>query len=162
MADNEQVQPQFAVQRVYVKDASFESPMGVEVFAKQWQPKVNVELNTKSSKVADDTFEAVLTVTVTAKLEEEAALLIEVQQAGLFLIKGLDGDNLRQALGIMAPNLLFPYIREAIDNLAIKGGFPPISLQPVNFEALYRQASQQAAAQAEEAKAETAGEEAAH
>lgn len=147
MAENEQVQQQFGVQRIFVKDASFESPMGVAVFSKPWQPKVNVDMNTKSDKVADDNYEVVLTVTVTANLEEEAALLIEVQQAGIFLAKGLEQENLRQALGIMAPSLLFPYLRETIDGLAVKGGFPPISLQPINFEALYRQAAQQAAEQ---------------
>ena len=147
MADNEEVQQQFGVQRIFVKDASFESPMGLAVFGRPWQPKVNVDMNTKSEKVSDDSFEVVLTVTVTANLEEEAALLIEAQQAGVFLIKGLEQENLRQALGIMAPSLLFPYLRETIDSLAVKGGFPPISLQPINFEALYRQAAQQAAQQ---------------
>lgn len=150
MAENEQAQQQFGVQRIFVKDASLESPMGVAVFGKPWQPKVNVDMNTKSDKVADDNYEVVLTVTVTASLEDEAALLIEVQQAGIFLAKGLEPENLRQALGIMAPSLLFPYLRETIDSLAVKGGFPPISLQPINFEALYRQASQQAAQQAAE------------
>ena len=104
-------------------------------------------MNTKNSKVNDENFEVVLTITVTATLDEQTALLIEVQQAGLFLAKGIEGESLRQALGIMAPNLLFPYIREAIDSLAIKGGFPAISLQPINFEALYRQAAQQATQQ---------------
>ena len=146
-AADEQPQQQFGVQRIYVKDASFESPMGVEVFGKPWQPKVNVDMNTKSNKVGDENYEVVLTITVTANLEEESALLIEVQQAGLFLVKGLEQEALRQALGIMAPSLLFPYVRETIDGLAVKGGFPPISLQPINFEALFRQAQQQAATQ---------------
>ena len=153
MAENEQVpqqaQQQFAVQKIYVKDASFEAPMGAAVFSKQWQPKINVDMNTKSEKADGDSFEVVLTMTVTAKIEEETALLIEVQQAGLFLVKGIEGDALRQALGIMAPNLLFPYVREVIDSLAIKGGFPAIALQPINFEALYRQAASQQQAQPE-------------
>ena len=154
MAENEAVQQQFGIQKIYVKDASFESPLGAAVFSKQWQPKINVDMNTKNSKVGDDIFEVILTITVTATLEEQTALLIEVQQAGLFLAKGIEGESLRQALGIMAPNLLFPYVREAIDSLAIKGGFPAISLQPINFEALYRQASQQAAQQQEQAAPE--------
>ncbi len=150
MAENEQApQQQFGVQRIYVKDMSFEAPMGAELFTKQWQPSLNVDLNTQSNKLSDDNFEVVLTVTLTGKLEEETAFLIEVQQAGLFFIKGIEGESLRQAVGIMAPNLLFPYVREAIDGLALKGGFPAISLQPVNFEALYRQAAAQAQAQAE-------------
>lgn len=149
MAENEQTGPQFGVQRIYIKDASFESPLGAAVFSKQWQPKVNIDLNTQSSKVGEDVYEVVVTVTVTATIEEEAALLIEVQQAGAFMAKGIEDEQLRQALGIMAPNLLFPYLRETVDNLAVKGSFPPIGLQPVNFEALYRQAQQQAKAKAQ-------------
>ena len=148
MAESEATpKQQFGIQKIYVKDVSFEAPLGATVFAKQWQPKVNVDMNTKNSKVNDENFEVVLTITVTATLDEQTALLIEVQQAGLFLAKGIEGESLRQALGIMAPNLLFPYIREAIDSLATKGGFPAISLQPINFEALYRQAAQQATQQ---------------
>ena len=147
----EQQQQQFAVQRLYVKDVSFEAPQGAAVFTKQWQPEVQVDLNTKNSKVADDQYEVVLTVTITAKLEGEVAFLIEAQQAGLFLVKGLDEEQLRRALGIMSPNLLFPYVREVIDSMAIKGGFPAIGLQPVNFEALFMQAQQQAQQQAEQA-----------
>jgi len=147
MAEQQQPQQQFAVQRLYVKDVSFEAPQGAAVFTKQWQPEVQVDLNTKNSKIADDQFEVVLTVTITAKLDGEVAFLIEAQQAGLFMVQGLDDNQLRQALGIMAPNLLFPYVREVIDNMAIKGGFPAIGLQPVNFEALFVQAQQQAAQQ---------------
>ena len=143
----EQQQQQFAVQRLYVKDVSFEAPQGAEVFTKQWQPEVKVDLNTKNTKVTDDQYEVVLTVTITAKLEGEVAFLIEAQQAGLFLVQGLDEEQLRRALGIMSPNLLFPYVREVIDSMAIKGGFPAIGLQPVNFEALFMQAQQQASAQ---------------
>jgi preprotein translocase subunit SecB len=144
MAENEQAAQQFLVQRLYVKDMSFETPLGAEVFTKQWQPKINVDLNTKNSKLNDDTFEVILTVTLTAKIEEDTAFLIEVQQAGIFLVKGLEDETLRRALGIMAPNLLFPYLREAVDNVVVKGGFPAIGLQPVNFEALYMQAMKQA------------------
>lgn len=144
----EQPQQQFAVQRLYVKDVSFEAPQGAAVFTKQWQPEIQVDLNTKNSKVADDQFEVVLTVTITGKLDGEVAFLIEAQQAGLFLVKGLDNEQLPRALGIMCPNLLFPYVREVIDNLSIKGGFPAIGLQPVNFEALYMQAQQKASEQA--------------
>ena len=151
MAENEQAAQQFLVQRLYVKDISFEAPMGAKIFTKQWQPKVNVDLNTKNSAVNDDMYEVVLTITLTAKLEDETAFLVEVQQAGLFVVKGIEGEPLRRALGIMAPNILFPYLRESVDGLVIKGGFPPVGLQPVNFEALYMQAVQQAQKSAEEA-----------
>ena len=146
MADNEQQEntQQFALQRLYVKDLSFESPQSPSVFTKQWQPKVKVDLNTKSDKIDEDLFEVVVTVTITTTVEDETAFLVEVQQAGLFLIKGLEGEQLRQVLAIMCPNLLFPYAREAVDNLVIKGSFPPVALQPVNFEALYAQAVKQA------------------
>ncbi|MGK0440994.1 MAG: preprotein translocase subunit SecB [Pseudohongiellaceae bacterium] len=144
MAESEQ---QYSVQRLYVKDASFESPLGVEVFTKQWTPEIKVDLGSKNTKLSDDQYEVVLSVTITGKLEDKVAFLIEVHQAGAFLIKGLDDEQLRRAIGVMCPNLLFPYAREAVDALALKGGFPAIGLQPVNFEALYIQALQHAAAQ---------------
>ena len=151
MAD-EQVQQQFAMQRIYTKDISFESPATPDVFKKQWQPAVNVDLNPKSDKIDDNgNFEVVLSVTITAKVDEETAFLVEVQQAGIFMIAGIEGEDLRRVLGTAAPNILFPYARESIDSLCVKGGFPPVMLAPVNFEALYQQALAQSAAQASEA-----------
>lgn len=140
-------QQQFALQRIYVRDLSYEVPMGAQVFTKQWQPQVQVDLNTRSEHVSDDIYEAVLTITVTAKLANETAFLIELQQAGLFLVKGLEGEQLRRLLLIACPNILFPYARETIDSLSLRGSFPPLMLQPVNFEALYAQAIQQQQAQ---------------
>ncbi|MDG1988136.1 MAG: protein-export chaperone SecB [Halieaceae bacterium] len=135
---------QFVMQRIYTKDVSFESPDSPEIFLKTWQPKINVDLNTKSNLVDDnDNYEVVLSITVTAEIEEKSAFLVEVQQAGIFLAKGLEGDQLRGVLGTVAPTILFPYAREAIDALCIKGGFPPVMLAPVNFEALYQQALKQ-------------------
>jgi preprotein translocase subunit SecB len=90
--------------------------------------------------------EVVLTITVTAKIEEKSAFLVEVQQAGIFFTSGIDAESLKQILATVAPNILFPYAREAIDNLVVKGGFPPLMLAPVNFDALYRQAMEQQAA----------------
>ena len=147
MADEQAAvnQQQFSVQRIYTKDLSFESPATPAVFRKQWQPKVNVDLNTKSSAIdAEGNFEVVLAITITAKIEEETAFLVEVQQAGIFHIKGFDGDDLRRILGTAAPNVLFPYARESIDTLCVKGGFPAIMLSPVNFDAVYQQALAQA------------------
>lgn len=149
MAD-EQVQQQFAMQRIYTKDVSFESPSTPEVFKKQWQPKVNVDLNTKSDTIDEQgNFEVVLSITITAKIEEETAFLVEVQQAGIFLVNGFEEDDLRRVLGTAAPNILFPYAREAIDALCVKGGFPPVMLAPVNFDGLYQQALAQSAQQSE-------------
>ena len=140
----DQEEQQFVMQRIYTKDVSFESPDSPGVFLKTWQPKINVDLNTKSNLVDDnDNYEVVLSITVTAEIEEKSDFLVEVQQAGIFLAKGLIGDQLRGVLGTVAPTILFPYARESIDALCIKGGFPPVMLAPVNFEALYQQALKQ-------------------
>ena len=152
MADEEvaagtqqQPQQQFAMQRIYNKDISFESPSTPDIFRKQWQPKVNVDLNTKSEKVDEQgNYEVVLTITITAKVDDDTAFLVEVQQAGIFMITGFEGEDLRRILGTAAPNILFPYARENIDSLCVKGGFPPVMLAPVNFDALYQQALSQA------------------
>ena len=147
-AQEEQVQQQFTMQRIYAKDVSFESPASPDIFRQNWQPNVNVDLNTRSSK-ADDTgnHEVVLTITVTAKMEDKNAFLVEVQQAGIFFVAGIEGDALRQLLSTVAPNILFPYAREAVDNLVVKGGFPALMIAPVNFDALFRQAVAQQAAE---------------
>jgi preprotein translocase subunit SecB len=156
-AQEEQAQQQFTMQRIYVKDISFESPASPDIFRQNWQPNVNVDLNTRSSK-ADDSgnHEVVLTITVTAKIEEKNAFLVEVQQAGIFFAVGIEDEPLKQILATVAPNILFPYAREAIDGLVVKGGFPPLMLAPVNFDALYQQAMAQQAAQAGDQPAETA------
>lgn len=145
-------QPQFGMQRIYIKDMSFESPGTPNIFTKQWQPKVNVDLNTRSQPVDDQgNFEVVLSITLTAKVEDETAFLIEVQQAGIFVIKNFSEEDQRRALGTAAPNVLFPYAREALDAQAVKGGFPPVMLAPVNFDALYQQALAQAEAEGTQA-----------
>ncbi len=151
MADEELIptpeqsqEQQFVMQRIYTKDLSFESPDSPSVFLKSWQPKISVDLNTKSNVIDDDgNYEVVLSVTVTAEIDEKPSFLIEVQQAGVFLAKGLEGDQLRSVLGTVAPTILFPYARECIDALCLKGGFPAIMLAPVNFEALYQEAPRQ-------------------
>jgi preprotein translocase subunit SecB len=131
---------QFALQRIFIKDLSFEAPQGSKAFSQQWRPQVNLDLNTRNSKLDDDNYEVVLTLTVTAKQEDETAFLVEVQQGGIFLCKGLEGDQLHQVLGSLCPSILFPYARETIDSLVVKGSFPPLMIAPVNFEALYQQA----------------------
>jgi len=147
MADEQAAkQPQqFSVQRIYTKDLSFESPATPEVFKKQWQPKVAVDLNTKSEAIDQEgNFEVVLSITITARIDDATAFLIEVQQAGIFYIRGFEGEELRRILGTAAPNILFPYARETIDTLCVKGAFPAIMLAPVNFDAVYQQALVQA------------------
>jgi preprotein translocase subunit SecB len=160
-ASQEPAQQQFAMQRIYNKDISFESPSTPTVFKKQWQPKVNVDLNTRSNAIDEEgNFEVVLTITLTAKMDDETAFLVEVQQAGVFFITGFEGEQLRRILGTTAPTILFPYARENIDSLVVKGGFPPIMLAPVNFDGLYEQALAQQAQQAQQGT--EAGEPATH
>ncbi len=141
----EQSQQRFAMQRIYTKDLSFESPAAPGIFREQWSPQVNVDLNTKSEAVDDQgNFEVVLTITITAKVGENTAFLCEVHQAGIFMLVGFEATEVRRILGTAAPNILFPYAREVIDSLVVKGGFPPVMLAPVNFDALFQQALQQA------------------
>lgn len=130
-------QQQFLIQRIYLKDLSFESPMGAKVFAAQLQPEVGQELSTEATKIADDLYETVLKFTITAKVEDDTAFLVEVQQAGLFMIKGVEGEDLSRVLNTMCPQIIFPYARETIDNALTRGNFPPVMLPPVNFDLLY-------------------------
>ena len=131
---------QFTVQRVYLKDLSYEAPIGTKAFTTQIQPKVDQELGTESKKITDNLYEAILKITITANVDDKPAFLVEVHQAGLFYIKGTEGKNLSRVLNTVCPNILFPYARETIDNILVKGSFPPIMLPPINFEALFAQA----------------------
>lgn len=143
-ATNSPTGAQFALQRIFVKDASFESPRAPEVFRSQWQPKVNMELNSSHNKIEEDLYEVVIQLTITARSDnDEVVYLTEVQQAGIFLIKGLEPEPMLQTLGAFCPSVLFPYAREAVDNLVIKGSFPPLMLAPVNFDAIYEQTRRQ-------------------
>ena len=148
MAENQQEQqPQFALQRIYMKDVSFESPKAPEIFQQQWQPEVKLDLNTSNRPLEEGLFEVVLSLTVTVENGpeggKETAFVVEVQQAGVFLARGLNEEELHRTLGAFCPNILFPYAREAVDNLVLRGSFPPLMLAPVNFDALYMQARQQ-------------------
>lgn len=147
---------QFTVKRVYLKDLSFETPQGVATFNRQWKPQVNQDVSTKTGKLDDDHFEVVLTVTVTVKDEENTIYLVEVQQAGIFLVKGLEGVQLAHVLNSLCPNILFPYAREVVDNVVTKGSFPALMLPPLNFDALFQQALAQSKAKAEGAAEEPA------
>lgn len=146
----EQEGPQFSLQRIYVKDLSFEAPKSPEIFRQEWAPSVALDLNTKQKPLEGDFHEVVLTLSVTVKTGDEIAFIAEVQQAGIFLIKGLDSASMSHTLGAFCPNILFPYARETLDSLVIRGSFPALMLSPVNFDALYAQElqRQQASAQA--------------
>lgn len=151
--DNEQ---QFAVQKIYTRDISFESPNAPTIFTEQLQPQINLELNSNARPIADNVYEVVLSLTVTVKHEEKTAYLIEVQQCGIFNIKGFERDDLGRMLGSFCPEMIYPYAREVISDIATRGGFPQLLLAPVNFEALYAQhlAEQQ---QQEQGQADNAG-----
>ena len=149
MTDNQQeaaagqaAQPELAIKKTYIKDISFETPMGVEAFTTQGQPQVNLQVTSKSKSLGEDTFEVVLSLTITAKVEEKVAYLVEVHQATLFVVKGFAEEQLKHILGAVCPNFIFPYAREAIDGIVVKGGFPPLALAPIDFDAVYRQSQQ--------------------
>ncbi|WJM97866.1 protein-export chaperone SecB [Pseudomonas defluvii] len=131
--------PQFSMQRIYVRDLSFEAPKSPAIFRQQWEPSVALDLNTKQKGLEGDFHEVVLTLSVTVKNGEEVAFIAEVQQAGIFLIKNLDPASMSHTLGAFCPNILFPYAREALDSLVTRGSFPALMLSPVNFDALYAQ-----------------------
>lgn len=135
--------PQFSLQRIYIKDASFEAPNSPEVFTKAWQPQVNMDLSSDIRELEEHHFEVSLKVTVTAENDEKNAFLVEVMQAGVFYIANIEEEQKAMMLGAMCPGILFPYLRENIDNLVIKGGFPAIMLAPINFDALYQQKLQE-------------------
>lgn len=135
----QEVAPQFSLQRIFVKDLSFEAPKSPEIFREDWSPQVEMDLNTRQRSLEGDFHEVVLTITVTVKTADEVAFIVEVQQAGIFLIQGLDDASKGHALGAFCPGLLFPYARETIDSLVVRGSFPALMLAPVNFDALYAQ-----------------------
>ncbi len=143
-------QGQFAIQKVYLKDVSFESPASPEIFTKKWEPEVNMEINTASKTIADDVIEVVLRLTITVKLGEQVAYLTEIQQAGIFTIKGLTDAEKGRVTATACPNILFPFGREAVAEVVSKGGFPQLLLAPVNFEAIYAQHQAQQAKAKEE------------
>ncbi|CCO80731.1 protein-export chaperone SecB [Erwinia amylovora] len=133
----------FQIQRIYTKDISFEAPNAPQVFQKEWEPEVKLDLDTASSQLADDVYEVVLRVTVTATVGEDSAFLCEVQQAGIFSVGGIEGTQMAHCLGAYCPNILFPYARECITSLVSRGTFPQLNLAPVNFDALFMNYLQQ-------------------
>jgi preprotein translocase subunit SecB len=131
--------PAFEIQRIFVKDLSYEAPNTPHTFVEDWKPEVQLNLETKSNRIQENIHEVVLSVTATVASSKKSAFLIEVHQAGVFLISGLPSDQLRQMLGSFCPNILFPYAREVISDVVVRGGFPQLILAPVNFDALYTQ-----------------------
>lgn len=142
--ETQQAERQLALQKIYIKDLSFETPHSPQVFTQKWEPAVEFNLATNAQQLQDTLYEVNLTVTVTVKLEDKTAYLIEVCQAGVFALIGFSNEELGPLLGSYCPNILFPFARESVSDLVIKGGFPPMLLAPVNFDALYAQHAQKA------------------
>jgi preprotein translocase subunit SecB len=148
----EQNGPMLAIQSVYLKDCSYEAPKGPRVDG-NWQPQISLDINTTATVVSPEVNEVVLTVTVGAKQGEATAFLVEVKQAGLFVMKGLSPDDTRRAIGTICPNVLFPYARVAVSNLVTQGGFPNFVLPPVDFNELFARGLAQQEAQASQGAA---------
>jgi preprotein translocase subunit SecB len=145
---------QVAMQRIFLKDSSLEVPLAPQIFARQWTPEVDVQMSTGVNGVEPDTYQVVLSVTVTAKLGNDVAFLVEVHQAGIFTAKGFLQQELQGVLATYCPHTLFPFAREAVCGLVMRAGFPPLVLQPVNFEALYAEHLMRARAEATGAAAD--------
>ncbi len=144
MAEQQKSDKQISIQKIYVKDFSFESPNTPTVFTSgDWSPKTNLNLRSSHSQGENDQSEVVLTITVEAKHEDKTLFLIELHQAGLFQISGYEEKEFGAIVGSFCPNILFPYARESISAIVSKGGFPEFLLQPINFDSLYAQSQQQ-------------------
>ena len=140
MAEEQQnVEKQFAIQKIYTKDLSFETPNSPKIFMEKWEPVVDFNLSTRVETLENNLFEVVLATTITVKINNATAYLVEVNQAGIFMISGFSDQELGPMIGSFCPNILFPYAREVVSDLVAKGGFPQLLLAPVNFDALYAQ-----------------------
>lgn len=149
MAEEQTAEKQITIQKIYLKDFSFESPNTPTVFTSgDWSPKTNLNLRSSHQKCEGDQSEVVLTITVEAKDEDKTLFLVELHQAGLFQISGYNDEEMGAIVGSFCPNVLFPYARESVAAIISKGGFPEFLLQPINFDALYAQSQQQRAAEA--------------
>jgi len=137
-------QPAFGIEKLYIKDASIEVPNAPQIFTERTAPQVSIELANTAQKVEEGIFDVSIKVTVTSKIGDKTAFLVEVTQAGIFVIRNMPDENLEPVLAVACPNILFPYAREAISDMVTRAGFTPVLLNPINFEALYLQQKQQA------------------
>ena len=137
---------QFSIERIYVKDLSLENPGAPQSFQMSETPQVEIGLRTRAEAVAQDTYECVLTITVTARAGDKTVFLVEAAQAGVFVIRGVPAQQLQPVLAVHCPAVLFPYARETVASATMHAGFPPVHIAPINFEALYQQQLAQAAA----------------
>ncbi|UXY15008.1 protein-export chaperone SecB [Chitiniphilus purpureus] len=158
MSDEQQQevqQPVFAIQKLYVKDISLEVPNAPAAFMEEEQPEFNIQFRNNARSFDNGFYEAALTVTASAKVADRTLFLVEATQGGLFSIENIPEQELDPLLGIGCPSILFPYLREAISDLTTRAGFPPLLLQPINFEAIYLQQRQAQAAQQANGEAQT-------
>jgi len=144
--------PQFEIQRIFTKDISFEAPNTPHTFVEEWKPEVSLNLETKSNRIQENLHEVILSITATVNTGNKTAFLIEIHQAGVFMINGFPVEQLHQMLGSFCPNILFPYAREVVSDLVVRGGFPQLILAPVNFDALYTQHLEQQSKETGETK----------
>jgi preprotein translocase subunit SecB len=149
-AAEQPAQPQFIIQKIYTKDISFETPNSPEIFREEWKPELDLQLTNDYKQLGDNNHDITLVATVTAKLGDKTAFLIEVKQSGVFSLSGYSDEEMGPLIGNHCPNILFPYVREVISDVVLKGGFPQLVLAPVNFEALYMNQIEQAKKAAEQ------------
>ena len=142
-ASAEELQPSFGIEKIYVKDLSLEIPNAPQIFIERTAPQVGIELSNASNKLDEGVYEVVTTVTVTSKIEDKTVFLVEVAQAGIFQVRNIPDENLEVILNETCPNIIFPYLREVVSDIVVRAGFPPVLLNPINFEALYAQQKQQ-------------------
>jgi preprotein translocase subunit SecB len=149
MSEAQEEQVVFGIEKIYVKDLSLEIPNAPQIFLEQGAPAINVEFHTKAEQLGEGVYEAVLVVTVTSKLAEgdKTVFLVEAAQAGIFRISNVPQEDIEPLLGIACPNILYPYAREAVSDMVTRAGFPPVVLQPMNFEAIYQHQKQMQADQ---------------
>lgn len=139
----ETAQPIFNIEKLYVKDISLEIPHAPQIFLERGSPKIDVQLHTQTARVDEAVFEVLVTTTVTSKVDEKVMFLIEAKQAGIFEVRNVPEGELEPILAVMCPNILFPYLREVVSDVAVRAGFAPVLLNPINFDALYQQQKQQ-------------------
>ncbi|MBP7971128.1 MAG: protein-export chaperone SecB [Aquaspirillum sp.] len=149
MSEQQELQPTFSIEKIYVKDLSLEIPNAPQVFLERESPEIDLQLNLGAQQLEEGIFESSITVTVTAKLADSKTMfLVEATQAGIFQIRHIPAEELDPILGVACPNILFPYLRETVSDVVNRAGFPPVLLSPINFDALYAQRVAQASNEA--------------
>ena len=139
---NAEQQPQFRVERIYVKDVSFEAPHSPALFVEKWQPDVHLDIQMDHNALDEATQEVVLHLTLTVKKDDQAVIMVEVKQAGIFTVENFPAAQAKPIIGVHCPTILYPYAQQLCAQLVQQGGYPPLYLSPINFEAMYQQKQQ--------------------